>query len=129
MRGRAERQTVAVMGREKFLAARIFGRVVSHGESSLWWDRHLCLSESASAGHSCPAERIRMGSEGQECPSLTHSKQARMPVPPLLSHRLGNSRAPGTAVLLRSIARHRNRRYDIRYVAGADPSGPIQPHE
>src|ERR1700678_1160463 len=31
--------------------------------------------------------RIRMGSEGQECPSLTHSKQARMPVPPLSSRR------------------------------------------
>ncbi|HZL37569.1 MAG TPA: ABC transporter ATP-binding protein, partial [Tepidisphaeraceae bacterium] len=39
----------------------------------VWWGRYSCLPESGSAGHSCPAERIRIGSGGQECPPLTDS--------------------------------------------------------
>src|SRR5665213_218464 len=48
----------------------------------VWWGRHSCLPESASAGHSRPAERIRIGSGGQECPPLTDSRQTGMSAPP-----------------------------------------------
>src|SRR5665213_2304049 len=61
----------------------------------VWWGRHSCLPESASAGRSRPAERIRIGSGGQECPPLADSRQTRMSAPPSangLSRKIGHAR-------------------------------------
>jgi len=72
----SERLTLFIRGRANFRGS------ATVDIKRLWWGRHSCLPESASAGHSCPAERIRIGSGGQECPPLTDSRQTRMSAPP-----------------------------------------------
>src|SRR5665213_2057704 len=60
----------------------------------VWWGRHSCLPESASAGHSCPAERIRIGSGGQECPPLTDSPADKNVCPTVRQCPSGKSGTP-----------------------------------
>ncbi len=59
-------------------------------------DIPVCF-ESVSEGHSCPSEPIRVGSAGQECPTLADSRQTGMSAPPENPPRLDPSPADAHA--------------------------------